>query len=76
MNNADFLTELNEVLQCDTPLSNDVLLENIEEWDSMAALGVMSMFDLEFGMLINADQLGTVKSVQDLVDLAGDNINS
>jgi len=74
MNNADFLTELNEVLQSETPLTNDLLLENIEEWDSMSALGVMSLFDMEFGMLVNADQLSAAKTIQDLIDLAGDNV--
>lgn len=44
----------------------DTLLEDLPEWDSLAALGVLVMFDTEYGKTITGDDISKAKSVGDL----------
>ena len=46
MTKKDFLNELTEIMQLDEVLIGDEVLEDFDEWDSMANLGVLSMFDI------------------------------
>lgn len=73
---ADFLCELNEIMQRDAPLSKDDLLESIVEWDSMSALAVMSMFDLEFGISLTTEQLRGAITIQNLIEFAGEHVGN
>ena len=74
MKKQDFLNELAEVMQLDTPPTGAENLEDFVEWDSMANLGVMSMFDIEFGITLKTDDLKKIKTVNELMTLAGDQI--
>lgn len=44
-------------------------LKNLPEWDSLAALGVIVMLDVEFGKTITGDDLKTCVTVADLYKL-------
>ena len=45
------------------------LLEDIEEWDSIGALMIISEVDDNFGITINPDDLENIKTVEELVNL-------
>ena len=75
MNKQEFLDELEEIMQLDTPLTGDEVLETFPEWDSMSNLGVMSMFDMELGLTITADELRVIKTIPELLALAGEYIS-
>ncbi len=53
----------------------DVLAETrlaeLPEWDSLAALGVIVMFDIEYGKTITGDHLKSCETIQDLFNLLG-----
>lgn len=74
MKKQDFLNELAEIMQLDTPPTGSENLEDFVEWDSMSNLGVMSMFDMEFGITLKTDDLKNIKTVNELMALAGDQI--
>lgn len=44
-------------------------LSSLPEWDSLAALGVIVMFDVEFGKTITGDDLKTCTTIADLYKL-------
>lgn len=46
-------------------------LKSLPEWDSLAALGVIVMFDVEFGKTITGDDLKTCTTLTDLYKLLG-----
>lgn len=46
-------------------------LANLAEWDSLAALGVIVMFDMEYGKTITGNDLKTCKTIADLFALLG-----
>lgn len=43
----------------------------LPEWDSLAALGVIVMFDVEFGKAITGDDLKSCSTISDLYNLLG-----
>jgi len=74
MTKQDFLNELAEIMQLDAPLNGDESLETFADWDSLSNLGVMSMFDLEFDLTVTTDELREIKTIPDLIALAGEHI--
>jgi acyl carrier protein len=43
-------------------------LEQIEQWDSIAAISLIAMFDDIFGMLILSDEVKEFKTVNDIIN--------
>ena len=52
-------------------VSAATVLAELPEWDSLAALGVIVMFDMEYGKTITGNDLKTCKTLQDLFALLG-----
>lgn len=75
MNKADFLVELEDILQREEPVNENDNLEDYDEWDSLSKMAVMAYYDKNFKIKIGLNQLGELKTVSDLIKLAGDNIN-
>ena len=51
------------------PIAPDSEFANMPEWDSLAALGTIVMFDMEYGKTITGEDLQKVATVQDLYQL-------
>lgn len=71
---AQFLTELQDILQVDEPLTPDTLLINIEEWDSLAVMGCLAYLDRKFGVKTTFAQYQKVRTVADVVAMVQDHI--
>lgn len=52
-------------------LTSETQLQDLPEWDSLAALGVIVMFDMEYGKSITGDQLQKTITIGDLYVLTG-----
>ena len=52
-------------------LTPETQLQDLPEWDSLAALGVIVMFDMEYGKSITGDQLEKISTIGDLFILTG-----
>jgi acyl carrier protein len=52
-------------------LTPETQLQDLPEWDSLAALGVIVMFDMEYGKSITGDQLQKISTIGDLFVLTG-----
>ncbi|CAH8182111.1 conserved hypothetical protein [Vibrio aestuarianus] len=70
MDAQQFCEEVADILQLDDELNLETRLVDMEEWDSMAHLGVISMFDMEFSKLITNSDLKALETVQQLYDLS------
>lgn len=75
MNKADFLVELEDILQREEPCAIDDNLDNYEEWDSLSKMSIMAYYDKNFGVKLSLSSLKEVSTVSDLVALAGDKIS-
>jgi acyl carrier protein len=68
---AVFLEDLQDLLQCDAPLAPDVVLPDLEEWDSLSIMSCMAYFDKKFGLQTKFTQYKPLRTVAELAALAG-----
>ncbi len=68
---AGFIANFNTAVdfQEQRELSGGTLLADLPEWDSLAALGVIIMFDTEYGLTVTGNDLKKCTSVQDVFAL-------
>ena len=57
--------------QDDVQLTGDTNLKALAEWDSLAALGVIIMFDMEYDKAITGKDRGGCQLVSDVYQLIG-----
>ncbi|AJC86765.1 acyl carrier protein [Campylobacter sp. RM16704] len=69
MTKQDFLIKLEELLQTDYTLDEDMLLSNIEEYDSLALLSLTMLYDQEFNIFVEGKKLRSCQKISDLIAL-------
>lgn len=76
MTKVELLEEIKETLQRDEEISFEMKLEDIEEWDSLANISMISLYDQLFEIVVTADKLKECKTVNDLIELVSDKLDS
>lgn len=71
MNKEEFLQELVEIMMLEEQLELSTELETLDAYDSMTHLTLLGIFEDEFGKEIESEDLIALKTVGDLVALAG-----
>ena len=64
-----FTDLLCDALRCEEPISMDMALKDIPEWDSMAAMVALAMAEQNFNKKISLADLETLTTVSDLYAL-------
>lgn len=70
MTKEEFLAELQDVLQRDDPVSWDMPLEDIEEWDSLAVMGTAAFLHHHFSVRLTLDDFRSLHTVADIAKAA------
>ena len=78
MSNAEILGWITQVVQDELDndeivLTMDTVPSDVEGWDSMAHVGIVLAIEGRVGRPFTIDQIESVKTVGDLVRLAGEN---
>ncbi|MDR1045146.1 MAG: acyl carrier protein [Candidatus Adiutrix sp.] len=71
MTRAEFLAELQDILQRDEPLDAEMVLKDLPEWDSLSIMAVAGFFDKEFSKTLNFTDFESFITVEDLMARAG-----
>lgn len=71
MTREEFLSEFQEILQTDDPLSFEIVLNEMEEWDSLAVLSTLAMLDAVFGVKATMADFENMKTIEDIAQKAG-----
>ena len=71
MNKEEFLQELGEIMMLEEQLDVSTELETLDAYDSMTHLTLLGLFEDEFGKEIESEDLLSLKTVGDLLALAG-----
>ncbi len=71
MTQHEFLTEMQDVLQRDEPLSMDMALADIEEWDSLAIMGTAAFMSHNFSVTMSMDDFKQLRTIADIAAKAG-----
>lgn len=74
MTEQEFFARIQEILEVDAPIDRATDLEELEEFDSLGILNLMTLFD-EIGIDADQDTFADVKSGADLLQLANDHID-
>jgi len=66
---AQFLDQFTTAVDFQQPIaiSGDTKLEDLPEWDSLAALGVIVMCDTEYGVSITGEDLKSSVTITDIL---------
>jgi acyl carrier protein len=67
----EFLQELGEIMMLEDQLDVSTELETLDAYDSMTHLTLLGLFEDELGKEIESEDLIVLKTVGDLVALAG-----
>ena len=73
MTKEEFIELLIETIDTEDEINENTLLNEIEEYDSIAILSLMSMYD-DIGVRVNPKDFVELKTIQDLINLAGNKI--
>lgn len=72
MTNAEKIELLEEMMELDEGiLSEETLLDEVEEWDSMAYLSLIILMGDKFGKKISAKEIKAFEKVSDILDYMG-----
>lgn len=72
MTNEEKMRLIEETLELDAnTLTEDTVLADVEEFDSMAKLSLIVMCDDEFGKKLSGEELRSFKTVKDILDFLG-----
>ena len=71
MNREEFLEELQDLLQRDDPLTPDMELRDLPEWDSLSMMSLAAFFDEHFNMTLAFADFEALITVDDLLKKAG-----
>jgi len=73
MDSRAFLQKIGEITENnDEELTLEMLLEDVEGWNSLAVVTFMAMSDSEFGVSVNARDMRRAKTLRDLYDIVAD----
>ena len=67
----ELLKKLQEIIETDSELSEDIVLEDIVEWDSLSMMAVMAFFYETLSISLLPSETREMTTVGDLVKKAG-----
>ena len=71
----ELLEEIKLTLQREEEISLDTELVEMEEWDSLAYISIISLYDRLFDFIITIDKLKKSKTIDDLINLVSNKLD-
>jgi acyl carrier protein len=77
MTKKEFLGLVEEILEVDAgSLTGEEEIADLAGWDSLAVVSFIAMIDEELDLTLKPDQIAQAKSLQELMNLLGDNLTN
>ncbi len=71
MNKEEFLNELKIAINRDDELEENMVLNDLPEWDSLSVMCTVTLFADQLNIPMTIDEIKNYKTVKDLIDKAG-----
>ncbi len=71
MNKEEFLVQMQDVLQTETELTMETVLDELDEWDSLSMMATMAFLDKNFGVKMKIADIKTLVTIGDIAAKAG-----
>lgn len=72
MQREEFLTKIINAVEIEDDITEDSILEEIEEWGSLALVTVLALFKSNLGINVKASEMKNCKTIKDLLDLGNE----
>ena len=73
MSKEEFLVQMQDVLQTETELAMETVLDELDEWDSLSMMATMAFLDKNFGIKLKIADIKTLTTIGDVATKAGIN---
>ena len=71
MSKEEFLVQMQDVLQTETDLTMETVLDELDEWDSLSMMATMAFLDKNFGVKLKIVDLKALATIGDIAAKAG-----
>ena len=71
MSKEEFLVQMQDVLQTETELTMETVLDELDEWDSLSMMATMAFLDKNFGVKLKIADLKMLVTIGDIASKAG-----
>ena len=71
MTKEEFVVQMQDVLQTETNLTLETVLNDLDEWDSLSMMATMSFLDKNFGVKLKISDVKALKTIGDIAVKAG-----
>ena len=72
MRREEFLTKIINAVEIEEEINENSILEEIEEWGSLALVTVLALFKTNLGINVKASDMRNCKTIKDLLDLGNE----
>ena len=76
MKKKELLIKIKDLLLRKDPINSSMKLSEIEEWDSLAIISVISLYDKNFSKVITIEKINKCETIRDLINLVSDKIKN
>ena len=74
MTRKELLSNILDAMQRDETTNEDMLLEQIEEWDSLAIISIINLYGNLFSISISGNTLKECERVKDVIDIVANKL--
>ena len=71
MTKEEFLTQMQDVLQTETKLTSETVLDELDEWDSLSVMATMAFLDKHFGVKMKLADFREIKTLGEIANKVG-----
>ncbi len=71
MSKEEFLVQMQDVLQTETELTMETVLDELDEWDSLSMMATMAFLDKNFGIKLKIADIKVLATIGDIAAKAG-----
>lgn len=71
MSKEEFLVQMQDVLQTETELTMETVLDELDEWDSLSMMATMAFLDKNFGVKMKIADIKALATIGDIAAKAG-----
>ena len=71
MSKDEFLVQMQDVLQTETELTMETVLDELDEWDSLSMMATMSFLDKNFGVKMKIADIKMFATIGDVAAKVG-----
>ncbi len=71
MSKEEFLVQMQDVLQTETELKMETILDELDAWDSLSMMATMAFLDKNFGVKLKIADFKTFVNIGDIAAKAG-----